>query len=113
MKRLTNIPKPAIMSTVDGGHQQDMVKKEVVTMMNAKEAMNKVNTYIEDTACTIIAEIETDICAKAEKGTTYTDYAFKSDLLGKIQNRALTILANAGYHLRWLNNGALRISWEE
>lgn len=82
-------------------------------MMNAKEAMNKVNTYIEDTACAIIAEIETDICAKAEKGTTYTDYAFKSDLLGKIQNRALTILANAGYHLRWLNNGALRISWEE
>jgi hypothetical protein len=26
-KRLTNTPKPAIMSTVDGGHQQDKMKE--------------------------------------------------------------------------------------
>lgn len=44
-------------------------------MMNAKEAMNKVNAYIEETATAIIAD--------------------------------------AGYQTRWLDNGALRISWED
>lgn len=32
-------------------------------MMTAKDAMNKVNAYIEETATAIIAEIETAICA--------------------------------------------------
>ena len=82
-------------------------------MMNAKDAMNKVNAYIEETAATIIAEIETAICAQAEKGTTYIDYMFKAEHIGKVHHRVLAIIADAGYHTRWLNNGALRISWED
>ena len=82
-------------------------------MMNAKDAMNKVNTYIEETAADIIAEIETAICAQAEKGTTYTDYKFKAEHIGKVHHRVLAIIADAGYHTRWLDNGALRISWED
>ena len=82
-------------------------------MMNAKEAMNKVNAYIEETAAAIIAEIETAICAQAERGTTYTDYMFKAEHIGKVHHRVLAIIADAGYHTRWLNNGALRISWED
>ena len=82
-------------------------------MMNAKDAMNKVNTYIEETATAIIAEIEADICAKAEKGTTYIDYMFKAEHIGKVHHRVLAIIADAGYRTRWLNNGALRISWED
>ena len=82
-------------------------------MMNAKDAMNKVNAYIEDTATAIIAEIETAICAKAEKGTTYTDYMFKAEHIGKVHHMVLAIIADAGYQTRWLNNGALRISWED
>ena len=82
-------------------------------MMNAKEAMNKVNAYIEETATAIIAEIEADICAKAEKGTTYIDYMFKAEHIGKVHHRVLAIIADAGYQTRWLNNGALRISWED
>ena len=82
-------------------------------MMNAKDAMNKVNTYIEETATAIIAEIEADICTKAEKGTTYIDYMFKAEHIGKVHHRVLAIIADAGYHTRWLNNGALRISWED
>lgn len=81
-------------------------------MMNAKDAMNKVNAYIEETAATIIAEIETAICAQAEKGMTYTDYMFKAEHIGKVHHRVLAIIADAGYHVRWLDNGALRISWE-
>lgn len=82
-------------------------------MMNAKDAMNKVNTYIEETTTAIIAEIEADICAKAEKGTTYIDYMFKAEHIGKVHHKVLAIIADAGYHTRWLNNGALRISWED
>ena len=82
-------------------------------MMNAKEVMNKVNAYIEETAAAIIAEIETVICAQAERGTTYTDYMFKAEHIGKVHHRVLAIIADAGYHTRWLNNGALRISWED
>lgn len=82
-------------------------------MMNAKEAMNKVNAYIDETANAIIAEIETTICAQAEKGTIYTDYMFKAEHIGKVHHRVLAIIADAGYHVRWLNNGALRISWED
>lgn len=82
-------------------------------MMNAKDAMNKVNTYIEETAAAIIAEIETAICAQAERGTTYTDYKFKAEHIGKVHHRVLAIIADAGYHTRWLDNGALRISWED
>lgn len=82
-------------------------------MMTAKDAMNKVNAYIEETAAAIIAEIEADICAKAEKGTTYTDYVFKAEHIGKVHHRVLAIIADAGYHVRWLDNGALRISWED
>ena len=82
-------------------------------MMNAKDAMNKINTYIEETATAIIAEIEADICAKAEKGTTYIDYMFKAEHIGKVHHRVLAIIADAGYHTRWLNNGALRVSWED
>ena len=82
-------------------------------MMNAKDAMNKVNAYIEETATAIIAEIEADICAKAEKGTTYIDYMFKAEYIGKVHHRVLAIIADAGYRTRWLNNGALRISWED
>ena len=82
-------------------------------MMTAKDAMSKVNTYIEETATAIIAEIEADICAKAEKGTTYIDYMFKAEHIGKVHHRVLAIIADAGYQTRWLNNGALRISWED
>ena len=82
-------------------------------MMNAKEAMNKVNAYIEETAAAIIAEIETAICAQAERGTTHTDYMFKAEHIGKIHHRVLAIIADAGYQTRWLNNGALRVSWED
>lgn len=82
-------------------------------MMNAKDAMNKVNAYIEETAASVIAEIETTICAQAEKGTTYTDYMFKAEHLGKVHHRVLAIIADAGYHTRRLDNGALRISWED
>lgn len=81
-------------------------------MMTAKDAMDKVNAYIEETANAIIAEIETAICAQAEKGTTYTDYMFKAEYIGKVHHRVLAIIADAGYHTRWLDNGALRISWE-
>ena len=82
-------------------------------MMTAKDAMNKVNAYIEETADAIIAEIEADICAKAEKGTTYIDYMFKAEHIGKVHHRVLAIIADAGYQTRWLDNGALRISWED
>lgn len=82
-------------------------------MMTAKDAMNKVNAYIEETAAAIITEIETAICAQAEKGTTYIDYMFKAEHIGKVNHRVLAIIADAGYHTRWLNNGALRISWED
>ena len=82
-------------------------------MMTTKDAMNKVNAYIEETAAAIIAGIEADICAKAENGTTYIDYMFKAEHIGKVHHRVLAIIADAGYHTRWLNNGALRISWED
>ena len=82
-------------------------------MMTAKDAMDKGNAYIEETATAIIAEIEADICAKAEKGTTYIDYMFKAEHIGKVHHRVLAIIADAGYQTRWLNNGALRISWED
>ena len=82
-------------------------------MMNAKDAMNKVNAYIEETAAAIIAEIEADICAKAEKGTTYINYMFKAEHIGKVHHKVLAIITDAGYHTRWLDNGALRISWED
>lgn len=61
-------------------------------MMNAKEAMNKVNAYIEETATAIIAEIETAICAQAEKGTTYIDYMFKAEHIGKVHHKVLAII---------------------
>ena len=82
-------------------------------MMTAKDAMNKVNAYIEETATAIIAEIEADICAKAEKGTTYTDYMFDTEHFGQVYHKVLAIIADAGYHTRWLNNGALSFSWED
>ena len=58
-------------------------------MMTTKDAMNKVNAYIEETAAAIIAGIEADICAKAENGTTYIDYMFKAEHIGKVHHRVI------------------------
>ena len=82
-------------------------------MMTMKEAKQRTNDYITNTASTIISEIETAICAQADRGSTHVDHTFKPEHMGKVVSKVLATLSEAGYHLRWMNNGSLRISWEE
>ena len=81
-------------------------------MMTMKEAQQKTNAYLTKTARTILSEIEAAICAQADRGSTYVDHTFKPEHVGKVMSKVLAILGDAGYHLRWMNNGSLRISWE-
>lgn len=83
-------------------------------MMNIKEAQNKVNEYITKNVDGIIATIEASIIESAEQGKTRIDYSFERNTNQnmEIQKRVTQVLANASYHLRWLNSGALEISWQ-
>lgn len=82
-------------------------------MMNIKEAQNKVNEYITKNVDGIIATIEVSIIESAEQGKTRIDYSFERNTNQnmEIQKRVMQVLANAGYRLRTMNNGALEICW--
>lgn len=82
-------------------------------MMNVKEAQNKVNEYITKNVEGIIATMEASIIEASEQGKTRIEHAFErnTNQNTEIQKRVMQVLANAGYHLRFLNSGALEIGW--
>lgn len=83
-------------------------------MMNVKEAQNKVNEYITKNVNDIISTMEASITEAAEQGKVRIDYTFERNTNQnmEIQKRVMQVLANAGYHLRWMNSGSLEISWQ-
>lgn len=82
-------------------------------MMNVKEAQNKVNEYITKNVEGILTNIEASIIEASEQGKTRIEYTFErnTNQNAEIQKRVMQVLANAGYHIRFLNSGALEIGW--
>ena len=84
-------------------------------MMNVKEAQNKVNEYITKNVEGIISTIEASIIEASEQGKTHIEHTFErnTNQNAEIQKRVMRVLANAGYHIRFLNSGALEIGWAD
>ena len=80
-------------------------------MMNASEAIKRVNAYIENNANIVIAEIEKSICENADRGLTYATYHFGSNIRIEVQTYVLTAIKEAGYTCRWIHGGDLQILW--
>lgn len=82
-------------------------------MMNVKEAQNKVNEYITKNVEGILTNIEASIIEASEQGKTRIEHTFErnTNQNAEIQKRVMQVLANAGYHIRFLNSGALEIGW--
>lgn len=82
-------------------------------MINVKEAQNKVNEYITKNVEGILANIEASIIETSEQGKTRIEHTFErnTNQNAEIQKRVMQVLANAGYHIRFLNSGALEIGW--
>lgn len=82
-------------------------------MMNIKEAQNKVNEYITKNVNGVITTIEASIIKAAEQGKIRIEYVFENNTTqnAEVQKRVTQVLNNAGYRLRWMNNGSLEISW--
>ena len=83
-------------------------------MMNIKEAQAKVNAYITKHVEEITTAMEASILEAAEQGKVRIDYTFdrNTNQNMEVQKRVLNALSVAGYHVRWLNSGALEISWQ-
>ena len=103
------------MSTVDGGHQQDKIKKEVVTMMmNATEAKKNVATYVATEAEKILTQLSAMVEKRSTEGQKALSYYMPNSVRNDVRDAVLSAVKEAGYNMRYVEvNRGLHINWEE